>query len=102
MRILLSFLLLVALSGAAGAGEVCIVPTAANGTNGTVDCDALSPTLWSNTVAGYRTDGFASCFDNCFFGPGQYGWYISNSTADPGQITGALTPPLDELYLWLN
>lgn len=38
-------------------GDLCLVPSAANGTNGTVDCDTIDPMLSDNAVAGFSTSG---------------------------------------------
>ena len=43
-------------------GDVCLVASAANGTNGTVDCDAVSPQLSDNAVTGFSTNG-TQCSD---------------------------------------
>ena len=41
-------------------GELCIVASAANGENGTVDCQSV-PTLFPNTTNGYSSTGGSTC-----------------------------------------
>jgi hypothetical protein len=45
-------------------GEACLVPSAMNGINVTVDCDALTPLQHDNAITGYSTSGVP-----CFVGP---------------------------------
>ena len=41
-------------------GDICLVPSAANGTNGSVNCDSVNPLLFDNAIAGFSTSG-AGC-----------------------------------------
>ena len=45
-------------------GDVCLVPSA-GGTNGTVDCDTIAPTLYPNAVTGFTTQGDACVVGDC-------------------------------------
>ena len=38
-------------------GDICLVPSAANGTNASVDCDPINPQLSDNAIAGFSTSG---------------------------------------------
>ncbi|MGH2570851.1 MAG: hypothetical protein ACRDGR_06475 [bacterium] len=40
-------------------GTLCLVPSAANGVRGTVDCDELRPSLWNVDWIGYSSRGDA-------------------------------------------
>lgn len=46
-------------------GDVCLVPSAANGTNGTVDCDTIDPQLYDNAVVGFSTSGQQCVSGDC-------------------------------------
>lgn len=115
MRVFLISFVLVSTAGLscvalAMGGEVCIVPSQANGTNATVDCDTICLTdcdsgpgrwVYDNAVTGYSTTGAPCATDLC---PGDqiYGWSISASSTDPSVNSGALPVPLASLYLWFS
>jgi hypothetical protein len=84
------------LASAALAGEICMVPSAANNRSITVACGGLG--YW-NDHKGFRTDATATCDDALCFG-GTFGWTISSSPADPLVNSGPLAPGAS-LYLWL-
>jgi hypothetical protein len=102
MRAWIAALLPLALGPNAGAAELCIVPSAANGANVTVTCGV--PLGLGNGTVGYRTDG-PPC--DTRFGSGCWSdgdaarWTISASSSDPFVNTGPLVDP-DTLYLWLD
>ncbi|MEZ5066617.1 MAG: hypothetical protein R3B81_17945 [bacterium] len=91
---------------AAGASQICIVPSTANNFNVTVDCDPLNPQIHENAATGYSTDGFpcTSGFCGPVAGGGlqDYGWSISSSSTDPFLHSGPLVPGLSNLYLWFE
>jgi hypothetical protein len=46
-----------------GVGRLCLVPSATNGLNVTVDCDPIAPLQNLNAVIGFSTDGTDPCLD---------------------------------------
>jgi hypothetical protein len=93
----------IARAAVAPAGELCLVPSAANNRNLTVACGG---TGYPNAQLGYGTDGEASCNvatpkDCEFFNAGDILWTVSASATDPWVNSGAL-PAQSSLYLWLN
>ncbi|MCA9751267.1 MAG: hypothetical protein KC591_03685 [Gemmatimonadetes bacterium] len=92
---------------AAGASQICIVPSTANNFNVTVDCDPLNPQIHENATIGYSTDGSPCesymCGDALSRGGSRtYGWSISASSTSPYANSGPLLPGLSSLYLWLD
>ena len=83
------------------ADDICLVPSAANGYNVTVDCEDGTPNIHDNQVIGYSEDGTA-CNDSnlCALSSAPYGWTISASDTDPLQNSGVLPAGLNFLYLW--
>ena len=55
----LGYFLVLELSAAGG--TMCMVPSAANGWNVSVDCDPIAPTTHDNGSYGYSTDGSIPC-----------------------------------------
>jgi hypothetical protein len=99
MRLLLSCFLVLGLVGTAAAGELCLVPSAANGRNITVACGGVG---YSNEQRGYGTDGASSCWEaSCLFHGGSFAWSISSSSTDPHENIGPLGGTAS-LYLWLD
>ncbi|MAF26798.1 MAG: hypothetical protein QF819_04630 [Gemmatimonadota bacterium] len=43
-------------------GTLCIVPSAANGRNVTVNCDPTNPQAFNNLYTGYASDGSTPCY----------------------------------------
>ena len=85
------------------AGELCLLPSAANGVNVSVNCVELR--ILPNEWIGYRSGGGNPCQYNpgafCLFSqPDRFGWTISGSQTSPYENTAAAPGGTGQLYLW--
>lgn len=91
-------ILLGSVSPATG-GELCLLPSAVNGLNVSVNCVELN--VFPNDWLGFRSGGGEPCHEySGYLCHGHFGWTISGSITDP--LYNQSTQPLGtgHLFLW--
>jgi hypothetical protein len=98
VTLVLTFLLGLAAPGAAG--ELCLLPSAANGVNVSFSCGDLY--AYQNGWIGFRSGGGEPCwsggYGDCF--NETHGWTISGRPTDPLYNQTDLPLGTGQLYLW--
>ena len=102
--LLIALALVVAGGSPALGGDLCLGPSAENGLNTTVLCDANSTEI-ANAYLGYSTDS-TPCgweFSPCEIGmEWDVGWMISASISNPNVNVGDFGSGPTDLYLWAS
>ena len=83
------------------AGELCLLPSAANGLNVSFAC--FDPIAYQNEWVGFRSDGGVPChyiYGGGCLGPNGFEWSISGSPTDPLENQATAPVGQGQLYLW--